>query len=395
MIMQYRRFGRTELQMPVFSCGGMRYQFKWQDVPTWQIPQDNQRNLEATIRRSIEVGINHIETARGYGTSEMQLGRILPTLPRDQLIVQTKISPKSDSKEFRREFDKSLAFLKLDYVDLLGLHGINTPELLHDSTRPGGCLDVARKLQEQGKVRFIGFSTHGPTDVIVSTIETNQFDYVNLHWYYINQFNWPAIEAATRHDMGVFIISPSDKGGMLYQPPQKLVKLCTPLSPMVFNDLFCLTHPQVHTLSLGASRPSDFDEHLKAVELLDRADEILPPILVRLEEEAIASLGEDWVKTWHVGLPKPEETPGGINIPVILWLRNLAVTYDLIEYSKMRYNLLGNGSHWFPGNKADRVRELDLRQCLRQSPHADKIPAFLEDAHRLLGGQAVKRLSQE
>ncbi len=395
MIMQYRRFGRTELQMPVFSCGGMRYQFKWQDVPTWQIPQDNQRNLEATIRRSIEVGINHIETARGYGTSEMQLGRILPTLPRDQLIVQTKISPKSDSKEFRREFDKSLAFLKLDYVDLLGLHGINTPELLHDSIRPGGCLDVARKLQDQGKVRFIGFSTHGPTDVIVSTIETNQFDYVNLHWYYINQINWPAIEAATRHDMGVFIISPSDKGGMLYQPPQKLVKLCTPLSPMVFNDLFCLSHPQVHTLSLGASRPADFDEHLKAVELLDKADEILPPILVRLEEEAIASGGEDWVKTWHVGLPKPEETPGGINIPVILWLRNLAVTYDLIEYSKMRYNLLGNGSHWFPGNKADRLRELDLRQCLRQSPHADKIPAFLEDAHRLLGGQAVKRLSQE
>ena len=395
MIMQYRRFGRTELQMPVFSCGGMRYQYKWQDVPTWQIPQDNQRNLEATIRRSIEVGINHIETARGYGTSEMQLGRILPTLPRDQLIVQTKISPKSDPKQFRREFDKSLAFLKLDYVDLLGLHGINTPELLHDSTRPGGCLDVARKLQDQGKVRFIGFSTHGPTDVIVSTIETNQFDYVNLHWYYINQINWPAIEAANRHDMGVFIISPSDKGGMLYKPPEKLVKLCTPLSPMVFNDLFCLSHPQVHTLSLGASRPADFDEHLKAVELLDRADEILPPILVRLEEEAIASLGEDWVKTWHVGLPKPEETPGGINIPVILWLRNLAVTYDLIEYSKMRYNLLGNGSHWFPGNKADRLRELDLRQCLRQSPHADKIPAFLEDANRLLGGQAVKRLSQE
>jgi predicted aldo/keto reductase-like oxidoreductase len=395
MVMQYRRFGRTELQIPVFSCGGMRYQFKWQDVPAWQIPQDNQRNLEATIHRALEVGINHIETARGYGTSEMQLGRILPTLKREQLIVQTKVSPQSNPKEFRHLFDKSLSNLKLDYVDLLGLHGINTPEFLHDSIRPGGCLDVARKLQDQGKVRFIGFSTHGPTDVIVKTIETNQFDYVNLHWYYINQVNWAAIEAATRLDMGVFIISPSDKGGMLYKPPQKLVELCAPLSPMVFNDLFCLSHPQVHTLSLGASKPSDFDEHLKTVELLDRATEILPPILVRLEEEAIATFGEDWVKTWHIGLPTPEETPGGMNIPSILWLRNLTLAYDMVEYAKMRYNLLGNADHWFPGNKSDRVRELDLRHCLRNSPHADKIPAFLEDAHRLLGGQEVQRLSQQ
>ena len=34
-------------------------------------------NLEATIRRAVDLGINHIETARGYGSSEMQLGRIL------------------------------------------------------------------------------------------------------------------------------------------------------------------------------------------------------------------------------------------------------------------------------------------------------------------------------
>lgn len=102
--MQYRRFGRTELQMPVFSCGGMRYQYKWQDLPFIEIPQDNQRNLEATIRKSLEVGINHIETARFYGSSEMQLGKILPTLPREKLIVQTKVPPEEDSKKISRHF---------------------------------------------------------------------------------------------------------------------------------------------------------------------------------------------------------------------------------------------------------------------------------------------------
>ncbi len=392
--MRYRRFGRTELEMPVFSCGGMRYQYKWKDVPAWQVPRNNQRNLEATINRSLEVGINHIETARGYGTSEMQLGKILPKLPREKLIIQTKVSPKEDPKEFRRQFNQSLKFLQLDYVDLLGLHGINTEEILDYCVRPGGCLEEARKLQEQGKVRFIGFSTHGPTDIIKKTIETNEFDYVNLHWYYINQVNWPAIEAAKKHDMGVFIISPSDKGGKLYEPPKKLVELCQPLSPMVFNDLFCLSHPEVHTLSLGAACPTDFDEHLKALSLLDDPQSILKPILTKLEEEAMKVLGEDWFNTWDQGLPDYEETPGNINIKTILWLRNLALAYDMTEYGKMRYNLLGNGGHWFPGKNAENATQLDLSSCLSRSPHRDKIPDYLAEAHGLLGGQSVQRLSQ-
>ena len=392
--MLYKRFGRTELQMPVFSCGGMRYQYKWQDVTPEEIPTDNQENLEAVIRRSVELGINHIETARGYGTSEMQLGKILPQFPREKLIVQTKVSPVADPQKFRKTFEKSLAYLQLDYVDLFSLHGINNAETWNDSICEGGCLEVARQLQFEGKIKFIGFSTHGPTDIILQAINSNQFDYVNLHWYYINQWNWAAIEAANKLDMGVFIISPSNKGGLLYQPSQKLVDLCAPLSPMVFNDLFCLSHPQVHTLSVGAAKPTDFDEHLKTLELLDNAAEILPPIISRLESEAVKILGEDWVKTWETNLPTWEETPGEVNMRVILWLLNLALAYDMIDYGKMRYNLLGQADHWFPGNRADRLDELDLRECLVNSPQAEKIPQMLAKAHDILGSAEIKRLSQ-
>jgi predicted aldo/keto reductase-like oxidoreductase len=393
--MQYRRFGRTELQMPVFSCGGMRYQYKWQDVPLSEVPVDDQANLEATIRRSLEVGINHIETARGYGSSEMQLGQILPTLPREKLIVQTKIAPTADPQEFRSHLETSLNYLKLDTVDLLGLHGINTAEILEWAIRPGGCLEVAQEFQRQGRIRFIGFSTHAPTDVIIRACDTGQFDYVNLHWYYINQRNWSAIAAATRQDMGVFIISPSDKGGMLYNPPQRLVDLCAPLSPIVFNDLFCLSHAQVHTLSVGASRPQDFDEHLKTLDYLDRADEILAPIQQRLEQEAIERLGKDWYTTWDVGLPTPEETPGEFNVRTVLWLWNLATAYNLIEFAKVRYNMLGQASHWFPGLKVDQINLDEIKPLLKNSPHADKISAILQDTHELLGSEDVKRLSQQ
>ena len=392
--MLYKRFGRTEIQMPVFSCGGMRYQYKWQDVIPEEIPRDNQENLEAVIRRSVELGINHIETARGYGTSEMQLGKILPQFPREKLIVQTKVSPVADPQEFRQTFEKSLAYLQLDYVDLFSLHGINNAEIWDYSIREGGCLEVAKQLQSEGKIKFIGFSTHGPTDIILQAINSNQFDYVNLHWYYINRQNWAAIEAATKLDMGVFIISPSNKGGLLYQPSERLVDLCAPLSPMVFNDLFCLSHPQVHTLSIGAAKSTDFDEHLKTLELLDNAAEILPPIISRLESEAINILGEDWVKTWEINLPTWEETPGEVNMQVILWLLNLALAYDMIDYGKMRYNLLGQADHWFPGNRADRLDELDLRECLINSPQAEKIPQMLAKAQDILGSAEIKRLSQ-
>jgi uncharacterized protein len=393
--MLYRRFGRTELQMPVFSCGGMRYQHSWQDLDSSQIPEDNQRNLEATIRRAFELGINHIETARGYGTSEIQLGKILPQLPREQLIVQTKVVVKDSPQDFLSTFEQSLKLLQLDYVDLLSVHGINLDEHIEACLKPKGLLDAIHKLQAQGKVRFVGFSTHGPTDVIVRAIETNQFDYFNLHWYYINQLNWPAIEAATARDMGVFIISPTDKGGHLHSPPQKLLDICAPLSPMVFNDLFCLSHPQVHTLSLGAANPGDFDEHLKTLALLDRADEVLPPILQRWEQAGIETFGEAWWHDWRKGLPAVEETPRRLNIPMILWLRNLALAYDMLGYAKSRYNLLGEASHWFPGSRAENFDEDAIRPLIAQSPFARQLPQIIREAHELLGGEKVQRLTQQ
>src|ERR1051325_11270249 len=318
--MKCRRFGRTELAMPVFSCGGMRYQFKWQDVPPQDIPAENQDNLEATIHRALELGINHIETARGYGSSEMQLGRILPSLPRDKIIVQTKVAPHRDPEAFLRTFEKSLRYLRLDHVDLLALHGVNHRQFLQWSLGKNGCVAAARKLQRDGRVRFVGFSTHATTDIILEAVNSNEFDYLNVHWYFVNDLNWAAIEAAHKLDMGVFIISPNDKGGKLYAPPQKLVDLCAPLSPMQFNDLYCLARPEVHTLSCGAARPGDFDEHIKALEFYDDIPKLIPPIVARLEAEIDRMVGRDWREHWPDGLPNYTDVPGQVNVTEILRL---------------------------------------------------------------------------
>jgi predicted aldo/keto reductase-like oxidoreductase len=220
------------------------------------------------------------------------------------------------------------------------------------------------------------------------------FDYVNLHWYYIFQDNWPAIEAASRRDMGVFIISPTDKGGMLNKPSQRLIDLCQPLHPIVFNCLFCLHPPEVHTLSIGASRPQDFDLQRSALDLLDRAAELLPPIEQRLSEAMNAAVGKDLADRYAEGIPPWHKSPGYVNMAKILWLRNLALAFDMVEYGQMRYNLLGNGGHWFAGLNAAHVDELDFEEALAESPFRDQIPDWLRQTHTMLYKKPEKRLSE-
>ena len=392
--MKYRRFGRTDLQMPVFSCGGMRFQHKWSDVAPAEVPEAEQRNLEETILRALELGINHFETARGYGSSEMQLGWILPKLPREKMIVQTKVAPAADPEEFRENFRKSMRYLKLDYVDLLSLHGLNDAETIQWALRPGGCLEAAQRLQREGRCRFLGFSTHATTDLILRAVESDAFDYVNLHWYFVNRFNWPAVEAAAARDMGVFVISPTDKGGMLFQPPEKLVELCRPLSPIAFNDLYCLARPQIHTLSVGAARPTDFDEHVAALAHYDRAAEVVAPIEERLHAEMKKIFRRGWWDSlWH-DLPNYVEVPGEVNLQEILRLWSFAKALDLVDWARMRYNLMGNAGHWFAGANAGAADAEKIRGILRGHPFADRIPAVLSEAHALLHGEQKKRLSE-
>ena len=380
--------------MPVLTCGGMRFQHKWEDIALGEVPAEGQKNLEAIVAKAIESGINHFETARGYGSSELQLGLVLPKYPREKLIIQTKVAPDDDAKKFRANFEKSLKLLRTDYVDLLALHGLNDEETLKWSIRPGGCVEEARKIQSEGKARFIGFSTHGSTELITKAIETGAFDYVNLHWYFANELNWKCVEAAERQDMGLLIISPNDKGGKLYEPTPLFLELCKPLHPMQFNALFCLLKSQVHTLSIGASRPEDFDLHLEMVNGVDRANEIVEPIVKRLRETMKRELGFDWSVACYRDIPEWENFPNGINIKEIVRLWSFAKSFGMLEFAKMRYNLLGNASHWFPGNPVTDFEDAEILEIVGDCPIKEIIPSILRESHEILAAEQVKRLSE-
>ena len=268
---------------------------------------------------------------------------------------------------------------------------------MDQTIRPGGCLEVARRWQDRGLVGHIGFSTHGPTDLIVETIESDEFDYVNLHWYFIFQDNEPALAAAAKFDLGVFIISPTDKGGHLHTPSDKLIKLCSPLHPIVFNDLFCLRDARVHTLSVGVSKTEDLALHFHAVSLLEKAHQLLPEVQQRLFNAAKEELGNEWISTWKEGLPSWDRTPGKINIPILMWLYNLEKAWGMESYVKARYSLLGSGSHWFPGANSDcldcEVNEDSLKEALVLSPWSHEIIQRLRELKNKFHGESSNRLA--
>ena len=397
--MQYRRFGRTNLKIPILSLGGMRFQKSWDQLDFSAISYKEQNKLENILNLANKYGLSHVETAKYYGTSEVQLGMGFKNTNKIPNIIQTKIPPNNDPTIFEKDVLTSIEKLKVKKIDLLAIHGINTAEHLHQAVRDGGCIDILRNFQKENLVGFIGFSTHGKSSLIEKAISTNLFDYVNLHWYYINQENTNVIKLANKFDLGVFIISPTDKGGHLHTPSTKMLELCSPLHPIVFNDLFCLRNQNVHTLSVGVAKESDFDLHLEAVSLLSETEHYVPKIVKRLREESINALGLEWYQNWNRNLPSWEYTPGNINIPILLWLSNLIDWLDMDGFARARYQLLGNGSHWFPGCNANLldvdISEGQLLKVLEGHINPKKVIKKLRTLKEKFGDKVSKRLSKK
>ncbi len=362
--MIYRRFGKTGLAMPVLSFGCMRSMHAWPDDPAKPIPATAQRQLTAIVEEAQAHGITHVETAQGYGSSERQLGTILPNLPRRSYLLQTKAPPRPDPEDFTASVLQSLQRLRVDRLDLLAIHGINDHRTLWQSCRKNGCLAAARRLQDRGIVDHIGFSGHAPLEVIRAAVEHKEdggFDYLNLHWYYIFDVNRPAIEAAVGRDMGIFIISPTDKGGHLHSPSKLLRELTSPLSPMLFNDFWCLQQPGICTISIGASAPEQFAEHLRVLTLLEQqSTPLLDDIDGRLRLAMAEATGSERPDAHWLRMPSWDNAPGLINLSMVIWLYNLLRGWDMKDYAKARYRMLGRGSSWVPGNHAGAAATIDF-----------------------------------
>jgi len=150
----------------------------------------------------------------------------------------------------------------------------------------------------------------------------------------------------------------------------------------------------VHTLSLGAAKPSDYDDHIAGLKHYSKRAKISAEISERLHAHMRKRIGADWYQNWAVGLPEYWDVPGEVNLKEIFRLDNYARGLGMTEWAAMRYNLLGNAGHWFAGQNAKKLRKRGWEKCLEKSPFKDELLDRLRAAEDLLGGIEVKRLSE-
>ncbi|NCC64348.1 MAG: aldo/keto reductase [Spirochaetia bacterium] len=145
--MQYKEFGRTGQQSSRVLFGA---------AALWEV---SQQQADKTLGLLLDHGINHIDTARSYGESELRIGPWMKDHRSDFFLAsKTGMRTKNEALD---ELKESLVRLKTDYLDLWQLHFLVDDSEWDTAMGEGGALEAAVEAKEQGLIRFIGVTGHG------------------------------------------------------------------------------------------------------------------------------------------------------------------------------------------------------------------------------------------
>ena len=311
--MKYNLLGNTGLKVSELCLGTMTFggQGMWTAIGT--LPQDEVNEL---VKQSVDSGINFIDTANVYseGLSEMMTGQAIRDLglKRDDLVIATKVRGTIGTginnsgltrKHILQQANESLTRLNMDYIDLYQIHGFDPLTPIEET------LEALDSLVKSGKVRYIGCSNLAAWQIMKAlgiSAQQHLAKFVSLQAYYTvagRDLEREVVPMLLDQKLGLMVWSPL-AGGFLSGkytreanaeegrrvnfdfPPVNKDKAFDIIDVMqeiaVAKDVtvpqvalgWLLHQPVVTSVIIGAKRPEQLQDNLKAVDLKLTADEL-------------------------------------------------------------------------------------------------------------------------
>ena len=193
--MEQRQLGKTDATLSMVGFGGI--------IVMDETPAFSSR----VVAQAIDRGINYFDVAPGYGNAEERLGPALEHHRKD-VFLACKTGQRT-AEEASAELRESLRKLRTDHFDLYQLHAVTTLKEVEQIVAPGGALEAFVKAQEQGLVRYLGFSAHSE-EAALALFERFEFDSIlfPFNWvcWHQGRFGARVLKRAQEKGMGILAL---------------------------------------------------------------------------------------------------------------------------------------------------------------------------------------------
>ena len=338
-------------------------------------PNIDYDKAQSLVDLAYKNGVNYFDTAYMYhcGKSEAFIGYALKKYPRDTYYLADKLPIwMCDTKEdMKRVFDEQLERTGMDYFDFYLLHSLDKENF--EKCEKFDAYDFLKKMQKEGKIKYIGFSFHGTVDDLRNIVSAHKWDFAQIQMNYLDWENdiiqsRLCYETARRHNKPIAVME-SVKGGTLANLPKEAENILREYnkeaSPASYALRFAANLDGVFMVLSGMSNCEQVLDNTKIMArpqpLNDKEKELLKEVVAIINKRTA-------IPCTSCGYCM-EVCPKNINIPGLFALYNNYCIND--NFSNMYYQRL----IYNKGKASDCIK---CRRCEKNCPQHIHIPDNLE-----------------